>query len=286
MNKTTLIVISYNSHQTISSCLGKLLHYMKLPCIIIDNASTDGSAAKLETQFPNCEVIAMDKNLGYGRAANVALEKIETPYALLINPDIIVSPEQIDALINKAQKHQDSAIFAPATHPKHKTLGHSPLEQKDVSGSCMLFDMTKLKEVGFFDENIFLFSEETDLCRRAKNAGYQITLFPDVFVEHLAGTSSGENNTIEYLKNWHFGWSRSYFYHKHGLDTGKKALTRRLRMYRWKRLTARNNYQRVKYNGICAGIKAFQRGEKAFMADGQPQMNPNDSRNPYVKKGK
>jgi GT2 family glycosyltransferase len=280
----TLLLISYNSHGTISQCLAPLLQSGGFPSLIIDNASTDQSADSLTKELPNSKITVLDKNIGYGRAANIALKEVTTPYALLVNPDIKISEQQVKALLEKAQQFPDSAIFAPATHEKHKKLGSQPVEQKTISGSCMLFDMEKLRKIGFFDENIFLFSEETDLCLRTRAAGYSIMLFPDIYVEHVAGSSSGTSNDIEYLKNWHFGWSRSYYYQKHNLNNGKRSLARRLWMYRWKRLTARNNYQRVKFKGICAGIQAFKQGKKAFTEEGHPQMAPFSPANPYFSK--
>ena len=70
--------------------------------------------------------------------------------------------------------------------------------------------MEKLRNIGFFDENIFLFSEEDDLCDRTLEAGYGIRFCPDVYFEHLVGQACASNPKIEYMKWWHFGWSTCY----------------------------------------------------------------------------
>ena len=284
MDKVSLIVVCFNSYSVIESCLSPVIDSGLYQVLIVDNASSDGSVSLLRNRFPQADIIALDKNIGYGRAANVALNRVGSTFSLLLNPDILITSKQVDELVEKAERIPSAALFVPATAHKHTDLGENPVQKNNVSGSCMLFHMNKLKEVGFFDENIFLFSEETDLCVRILEQGFEIVLFPDVYVKHLAGESSGYSDAVEYMKEWHFGWSRSYYYHKHGLDHGRKALWRRLLIYKWKSFLAfRSRRKKIKYSAIYAGIFSFRAGHSAFLEDGMPQVNPATLTNPYRK---
>ncbi len=84
----SLIIISYNSAGIIEQCQRELLDAMPFPTLIVDNASPNQSTTVLKKEFPRAEIIALEQNIGYGRAANVGLRKIKTPYALLLNPDL------------------------------------------------------------------------------------------------------------------------------------------------------------------------------------------------------
>lgn len=282
INNLTIIIVSYNSSSVIVSCLGELIAAMSEQILVVDNASKAGDVDLLEKAFPNLEILRLEHNVGYGRAANAALKSVKSRYALLINPDVRIQKQQVADLLLQAADNPQGAIFGPATSRKHQQIAQ-PVEKKEaISGSCMLFDMEKLRPLGGFDDSIFLFSEEVDLCWRARAHGHEVLLLPGIYVEHLAGQSSGSSDAVEYMKNWHFGWSRSYFYRKHQLDHGKKSLSRRYWMYAWKALIARRHYDQVKYRAIRDGIRAFRAGEAAFLSDGMtPQVAPHSARNPY-----
>jgi N-acetylglucosaminyl-diphospho-decaprenol L-rhamnosyltransferase len=280
--KVTVFSISYNSGQMLSECLYEIFSEPNFSPLIVDNNSSDGSSKTLNEKFPGLEVISLSKNQGYGRAANEAFKRIKTPYALLVNPDVIMNSQQVLDLVKMAEKYPDVAVFAPDVHNRYPA-GDQPVYVNEIHGSCMLFDMEKIGSLGGFDHNIFLFSEETDLCKRLADAGYDMIVFPSVRVEHLGGQSSGSSPAIEYLKRWHFGWSRSYLYQKHDLDHGKSALWRRLWLYRLKWLLALNSKNRLKYRGLKDGVAAFKRGESAFCKDNlTARMSLESGQNPYV----
>jgi len=270
----TLIVVSYNSSPIISRCLHEVITSKKFPVLLIDNASPDGSAATLSETFPEANVVAMNRNIGYGRAANVGLHKTKTPYALLLNPDLTATVDEIKKLLAHTQNDRgNTAIWSPATHRKNLT-GKPPKNVKWVSGSAMLFDVEKIKKVGLFDENIFLFSEETDLCERTLEAGYEINFCGDVFFDHLAGQASPFDPQIEYMKWWHFGWSQCYRMTKHNRCTRFRNPHRKHLSYRLHTLFAVSLAQRKKWRAKADGAQAFVRGEKAFDEKGLPQKSP------------
>lgn len=270
----TIIIVSYNSFETLQRCLGNWLYSPSCKTIVVDNASTDGSAEKISHHYPAVTLLSENINLGYGRAANRALQEVTTPYALLLNPDIIATEDHVAALVERAQiLGNNLAFLAPAVQKKDYT--RSGVEQRQwIIGAAMLFNMKVFSEVGFFDENIFLFSEESDLCRRVIKHGFNIYLDTNIFIEHLYRQSSTPSRETERLKNWHMGWSNAYYRRKYGLDTGRKSPLRVATLYFIKSLIATTSQKRLAYRARLAGTLAFLRGKSAFLPDGQPQQLP------------
>jgi len=269
----TVVIVSFNSTEVIERCLSELLGKIQCQILIVDNASADRSISGFSSQFPNVDVILLGTNTGYGRAANVGLRMADTRYALLLNPDLKASPEQVEKLLCHAQQDTgNTAIWGPATR-KENCAGHPPKPVKWVNGSAMLFDVEKIKEVGLFDENIFLFSEETDLCERTLKAGYAIKLCPDVFFDHLGGQSSTYSPEVEYMKWWHFGWSQCYRMTKHRQCTMWKNPQRKQITYRLHSAFSFSPTRRRKWRAKADGAQAFIQGKKAFTENDIPQMS-------------
>lgn len=267
----TIVIVSFNSASTLIQCQSELLASGRFPVIVVDNASSDGSADLLASAFPLIRVMRMERNLGYGRAANRALAEIETPYAFLLNPDLQADVASVRAMLDFAVRQSERAsLFAPAVVERdHQRRG--AVSREWVIGAALLFKMADFREQGFFDENIFLFSEETDMCRRLISGGQRILLNTDVHIHHLKGQSSRPNPKVDALKNWHRGWSKMYYLHKHGLISGWWAPRRMCLKYALKAVLASSGDKRRQYAARAAGMLAYVRGEKAFLADGRAQ---------------
>lgn len=267
----TLIIISFNSYRTIQKCLGGLLNSGKYEVIIVDNASTDDTVHQLACHFPEIKVLELTRNIGYGRAANRGLKTVNTDYALLLNPDMKAGVDSIVALESRMTALDDNvALLAPAVSDKDYQQ-RGLLAKNWIIGAAMLFNMAAMRKVGLFDENIFLFSEESDLCYRMKALGMDIYLDTDIYIEHLYKQSSTPSLAVDYLKDWHFGWSKMYFHDKHNMATGKNSAGRTLLLYGYKMLLSVNLKKRTSYKAKFLGTLAFVRGEKAFLEDGSAQ---------------
>lgn len=267
----TIIIVSYNSASVIIENWKKFLDITKATVIIVDNASSDGSDQLLSQLFPHVRVVKLEQNIGYGRAANEGFSLCESRFALLLNPDLVVSEDAVFQLFSLALKDSDNtAIWAPVIN-ESDCSSQPPQSVEAVSGAAMLFDFPKIKNVGLFDDKIFLYSEESDLCYRTRQAGYSIKLCPRVYLKHFGDGSSGHDSSLALMKSWHFGWSRCYFYHKHGLDKGKRSAVSMYRNYKLKSYLNLNSMSRFDYRGKAAGVKAFLQGKGAFRSDGTPQ---------------
>lgn len=271
-SEVTIVSVSYNSAAVFLKDWKSFLESTSFEVIFVDNASPDGSGVQLSRSFSRTRVIQLDKNIGYGRAANVGINECRGRLALLVNPDLHITKQAVNSLVDKAADDRDNtAIWAPAVTRRDYSKS-SPFAVDAVSGAAMLFDLGKMKRIGLFDENIFLYSEETDLCYRTRSAGYGIKLCPDIFIEHTIDGSSGHHPSLVYMKSWHFGWSRCYYLGKHSLFSKKYNPERMFRNYLIKSCLSLTSLKRLRYRGQAAGVRAYSRGEKAFTADGLPQQ--------------
>lgn len=266
----TIAIVSYNSFQAISACLSELIDSRSFPVIIIDNASSDDTAERLEQRFPDSTLVKSPCNLGYGRAANLAMASCTTKYLFLINPDLKATTAEVkQLLLTFKQQNEKVALLAPAVEEKAHTK-QGLVEQDWVIGAAMMFNMDAMKPVGGFDDKIFLFSEETDLCMRIQKAGLKILLDTDVYIEHLYRQSSTPNPKTEALKDWHQAWSFCYFHHKHHSDHGKYNPYRRAIRYFIKYVLATDQAKKQRYKYRLLGSYAYLKGQPAFLDSQQP----------------
>ena len=228
----TAISVTHNSAHCVDSLARSLKYFDHV--IVFDNASTDNSAAKIIHELPNAQVIQSRTNIGFGAANNRALESVTTPYALLLNPDCIVSKIAIDQLLLDAAAYPDAAIIAPqlvrsgglfeisyrwplsawrSTGP----LASGPCCVGFVSGAAMLVNMAVMRNIGFFDEHFFLYYEDEDLCQRVFSAKRQIIVAPEARFTHLSrGSVRGKHPLrAEYFRGYHHAQSKLIFEQKH-----------------------------------------------------------------------
>lgn len=271
MPALTIVIVSYNS----AAVLGKLLaplagHGMDIT--VVDNGSLDQSQS-IARGFPGVQVIESG-NIGYGRAANLGFRAAQTPYVLLINPDVVISRESIGAMLALAESDPSVGIvsgqmFYREGGQKHYGKSYdftgNAAYVEWVVGALMLIRRDALDRVGMFDENIFLFYEETDLCKRFLKAGYKIAVAKDAEAEHEEGGSSSPSIRVLKIKAWHAAWSKSYFHRKHSpaLVYFEKSISKIIRSLT-KVITATSREARIKNWYELKGVLAFMRGASAF----------------------
>ncbi|GAB2188639.1 hypothetical protein MAH1_02450 [Sessilibacter sp. MAH1] len=274
-SQLSIVLVSYNSGGVIDRCLGDLIRSQAFPIIVVDNNSSDNTPAYLRDSYPNLTVIDAGYNIGYGGAANIGMKACQTPFVLLLNPDVIVTADEITQFFTVAYNHRsennelDWTVFAPATGAKSfKKQGI--LEVSNVLGAVMLFNMQKLNSIGLFDERYFMFYEEKDLCLRIIKAGEKILLDSDILFEHDKGTSSGSSNKIYYLKQWHVAWSSMYYFEKHFPNPQKKARSL-LARYRFKAYFSLKKQARIKFKARLNGLKEYLSGRDCRNEDRTPK---------------
>ncbi|MBI4064975.1 glycosyltransferase family 2 protein [Candidatus Gottesmanbacteria bacterium] len=241
----SIIIPSYNTKTLLERCLTSVFTSLKnsaisFEVIVVDNASTDGTNELLYTKFPRVKTILNRSNIGYGKANNIAIQKAQGHSILLLNSDIEVKNGAIERLYTFGKNHPRSFVGGkllnedgspqPSCGPMYSLMvvavmlfakgdafgitRYCPNTSREVdwvSGACLLGEKKVFDEVGYFDENIFLYMEEIDFLYRAKQIGYTVLFDPEARFLHTGAASSGDHRTP--VVNIYRGLL--YFYKKH-----------------------------------------------------------------------
>jgi len=251
----SVIIVSYNTRELLRECIESILceqgDGLGVEVIVVDNASADGSAAMVAERFPQVRLIANPDNRGFGAACNQGLEVARGRYALILNADIRAQPGALQRLVEFMDAHPDAAIcggqlrypdgriqpscarnltlwwvfceqsMLAKLFPRTRLFGgywrthwdfSATIETEQVMGACMMLR----RPFPRFDEDYFLYCEDTDLCYRVRQAGGKIYYVHDaVFVHHLG--ASGEPQRAQmviyynrgkerYFRKFHSAW--------------------------------------------------------------------------------
>jgi GT2 family glycosyltransferase len=230
--KITFVIVSYRSIDIIENCIISINKNIKI--IVIDNSNDIKLKNYLEEKYSNVEFFISNSNLGYGKANNFGIAKIKTQYAFILNPDAYLDQNTLQELSNLENfLKEDFYIIAPSLNDYNNDLieySNKDFSQVDiVKGFAMLLNLKKINFKEIFDEKIFLFLEEIDLCKRIKNIGGKIYISKKSTVYHLGKKSSENNLSVELCRNWHWMWSLYYYNKKHfGRFAAYKATIYRL----------------------------------------------------------
>lgn len=230
----SVVIVNWNTCALLSECItavereaAAILHDIW----VVDNGSSDDSVTMLRRDFPHVQVIESRVNLGFAGANNLAMQRSEGRYLLLLNTDAIVMPGAILTLLDLAEKtpragiigahllNSDGSFQASYTHFPTlwqeflilTTIGrrlhgswypsHGPEEAKGaqrvdyVEGACLLVRRDALETVGGLDEGYFMYAEEVDWCRRMAGSGWEVWYQPAAKVVHIGGASSAKRKT-------------------------------------------------------------------------------------------
>ncbi|MHB1005275.1 MAG: glycosyltransferase family 2 protein [Chloroflexota bacterium] len=253
MSDVSAIVVSYNTRELLRRCLRSVVAArqsdgLDVELVVVDNASADGSAAMVASEFPDAVLVASDRNLGFAAASNVGLARARGRYPLLLNPDTEVRPGALGALVAFARARPGAAAVGPSLvyadgSPQHACFrfptltmqfldlfplqhrlldtrlnGRYPLGQKrpfpvdHPLGACMLLSREALAALGPLDEGFFIYCEEVDWCWRAKKAGWQVYCVPEAVVVHHAAQSTRQFAELMFVELYR---SRARLFDKH-----------------------------------------------------------------------
>ena len=219
-DKITLVINTFNSEDKIQQCLNSINSKTKI--IIIENSNNQNFKDKIEKKYSNVNCILTGQNLGYAKGNNLGLSKVRSEYALILNPDAYLENSTLDRLLYSANNFKDFAIIGPAKQNEYSNLDLNKKEQdifqvNSLKGFAMFLNLKQFKEIGFFDENFFIYLEEIDLCKRLKKNNKKIFLDKKLIIHHIGGSSHNDNINfeMELSRNWHWMWSIFYFNKKH-----------------------------------------------------------------------
>jgi len=223
-----VLIVTYKSSKIIDKCLEKIDN--KFQIVIAENSSDSDFKKKIEKKYTNVNCVLTGKNHGFGKAFNIGMQYCKKKYVFHLNPDSFLFHDTIAKLYSAAEKIKDFAMIAPEVknlqlknygffdQEENITKQNQKLFRVDyIKGPAMFIQKKEFEEVSFFDENIFLYLEEIDLCKRLLMKNKKMYIIPEAQIEHLGGKShdSEFSHEIEYARNWHYMWSLFYFNKKH-----------------------------------------------------------------------
>ncbi len=237
MQKAAVVILNWNGKSLLEKFLSTILFYTDINTariIVADNYSTDDSIAFLQTNFPQVEIIALDKNYGFAEGYNKALNQIENEYVILLNSDVEVTENWLVPVIEYMDKNPEVTACQPKILSQRNkqffeyagacggfldkygypfcrgrilnTVEKDNHQYDDIidilwaSGACLFIRLNDFKSTGGFDSNFFAHMEEIDLCWRLKSRGKRIVCFPQSVVYHVgAATLNVESPQKTYL---------------------------------------------------------------------------------------
>ncbi len=219
MSKTdlTIVINTFNSDEKIYSCLNTIHSDYKV--LIVENSNNSKFKESIEKRYPNVSCLLTGKNLGYAKGNNLGLSKVSSKFALILNPDTLLEKDAIVNFFTSATKLNEFAIIAPAIQEKLDNkkfeIDTNIIEIENVKGFAMFLNIHQFKDIGFFDENFFIYFEEIDLCKRLRKSKKKIYLDKSIKISHVGGSSHNQriNFEMELSRNWHWMWS-TFYYHK------------------------------------------------------------------------
>jgi GT2 family glycosyltransferase len=229
----SVIIVNWNTRDHLQSCLESVAAYgsarAKTEVIVVDNGSSDGSAAHVRSQWPVVRLIENPENEGFTRANNRAIRVSGGEYLLLINSDARLTSGALDAMLRWMEEHPQAAVVGPrlvygngtwqratagrapslrtainhhlcldrlaAGHPRFAGLFlardvREPFCPDWVSSACMLVRRRAMEQVGLFDERLFVYMDDVDLCQRLREADWQVWYYPNAVVVHYMSQST------------------------------------------------------------------------------------------------
>ena len=214
----SFVITSFKSEENIYNCINSIP--AKYEKIIIENSNDAELKKKLESKYQNLSCYLMKENLGYGKANNIGINYSKKKFIFIVNPDIVFPKDSLEKIfeILKNQEFSIAGLMENNNSKENALFKNKEWDAKEVDfvrGYAMILNREKMFNI-LFDENIFLYLEEIDLCQNIKNKNGKIKLL-NIFVNHLGGKSHGNkfNFQMEKSRNWHWMWSLFYFNKKH-----------------------------------------------------------------------
>ena len=220
----TIIIVTIRSQNIIDDCLKSIDPDIKK--IIVENSSNQEFVNYLRSKYQNIECYLTGKNLGMGPGNNFGIKKSKTRYVMILNPDTVLKSNTLSQIF-QISKNLEFSILSPLSdnkdYPNYKVNKEltnnsksSLFDVDQVDGYAMILDKQQFNN-NFFDEKIFMYLENDDLCLRAKKNNKKIYIYSNSLISHLGAKAVDKKyfDELEFSRNWHWNWSKFYFRKKH-----------------------------------------------------------------------
>lgn len=228
----SIVIVNWNTEDLLRDCLRSVsvaIGDLQVEVLVVDNASDDGSVAMLQKEFPWVTLIETQQNLGFSGGNNVALRRATARYVMLLNTDTLLHDDVLKDSVSWLDRHPKVGVMGPrvlntdgsvqtscSAFPSLRnltmqTLGLTKITRLDryrmtgwdrqserhvdvISGAAMFVRRNAMQEVGLLDEAFFFYGEETDWCRRFKEANWDLVFTPIQGVTHFGNGSACKLN--------------------------------------------------------------------------------------------
>jgi GT2 family glycosyltransferase len=256
----SVIIVTYNSEECIQECLESVLAQVgvSLEIIVVDNKSSDNTASKIEGK--NCRVIENKENTGFGRGCNLGFSKSSGKYIYLLNPDACLVGEnslaEMCRIMDKnpkwglagakvlsidGQHESPPSKKYPGENAVSRDFSKLPGDIAWIIGASMIIRREVYQKLAGFDADYFLYSEETDLCLRARELGFEIGYIDGIAVSHIGGKSEGSSEPCDVAQRKLCGlllFREKHYPQADCIDLAKRDLRRAFFRMIWNRSVA------------------------------------------------
>ena len=242
MTDLSIVIVTWNVKKYVQECLTSLAkgsESLSVETIVVDNASTDGTAELIRTQFPHVSLIESDANLGFARANNIGIKLANGKYICLINPDVNIPPDCLPKMFQFMEQQPTIGLLGPKMLGPNGDVGRSGMRFPTV-WNCFLralaldslfkgtgifggrlmsdfqFNQTRdidvlngwfwmarreaLDQTGLLDERFFMYGEDVDWSKRFHLAGWRVVFYADAEAVHYGGASSSNAPVRFYIE--------------------------------------------------------------------------------------
>ncbi len=247
----SVVIVSYNTRELLARCVHSVIAGTGVTheIIVADNASSDGSSDHIRARFPGVQVIELGSNLGFGAANNAAVRISSGELLMFLNSDTEIRPQALDRMVDFFLQSPQTGIAAPnVVYPDgrfqlaagalpgllqefrdrriHQRLNagdealrarlreqyRRPRQVGWVTGGCLMIRRSLFSQLNGFDEEMFMYFEDKDLCKRARDRHWQVMTVPDAEIIHvLGGSSAGAGGRLRAV----YRQSQRRYYQKH-----------------------------------------------------------------------
>ncbi len=238
MEKVAIVILNWNGAKMMRQYMSTVLNYSRdeATVYVADNASTDDSLTLLREEFPEVQLIVLDKNWGFAEGYNKALGQIDAEYYLLLNSDIEVTPHWLTPMVEYMDAHQDVAACQPKllsiferdrfeyagacggfldrygypfcrgrifeTVEQDKGQYDCPTDILWATGAALMIRSKDYWDCGGLDGRFFAHNEEIDLCWRLRIRGRRLVCLPESYVYHVGGGTLPKSNPMKTFLNF------------------------------------------------------------------------------------
>lgn len=230
----SVVIVNYKTPHLLVRCLDSLQKYASYikDIVVIDNASYDRTIEVLRQRFPYARRIASQANVGFAKAVNWGITNARKPYIMILNPDVIITPQAIPILLREIRRQPNIGLIAPRlcypdgsiqysccrfqtpgyilarrswiskTKAGQKIIDHILMKDYDhkkardvdwVIGGAMLINRRAVEQVGLLDERFWLYFEDMDWCRSLWQHGWRVRYEPEAYMIHNHRRESAKN---------------------------------------------------------------------------------------------